>query len=291
MSGLNLVLPSSFTDTSLPILLDDPILPVNGALLLADVFTDASAGVPTKLKNIAAPQASTLLNTSEAALDFEYQVLGSITDAQVMTYRTPKRGVQGIVSRVNQNPTQNTGKTYNIPQAILNYLVDHPTNSIFYSVWSLPVNAPTPPQNGPLGVGHKETTSYHTFVFKTGTYPNNKPNSYFKPTSNLNGSIGLPRIDSLEVRSFNNGTTTVVAPPAKSSMKGTVGWGRVNEMNAFSLSTDFSFVFYRLYIEDLTVSGRDFATVSAIDQALHTAAFGAGGKFAADTYKPITDLP
>jgi hypothetical protein len=41
---------------------------------------------------------------------------------------------------------------------------------------------------------------------------------------------------------------------------------------------------YRLYIENLTVSGRTWAEVDAIDYALYQAAFGAGGRFADDTF-------
>ncbi|MBD7153500.1 hypothetical protein HPO45_27130, partial [Klebsiella pneumoniae] len=34
-----------------------------------------------------------------------------------------------------------------------------------------------------------------------------------------------------------------------------------------------SFIFYRFYMEDLTVSGRSYATVDALDQALFDEAF------------------
>jgi len=39
-----------------------------------------------------------------------------------------------------------------------------------------------------------------------------------------------------------------------------------------------------MYLEDLTVSGRTYADVDALDNALYTEAFGAGGAYSGDTY-------
>jgi hypothetical protein len=44
-----------------------------------------------------------------------------------------------------------------------------------------------------------------------------------------------------------------------------------------------SWAFYRAYIEDLTLSGRTWAEVNAIDYALYQAAFGTDGRFEGDT--------
>lgn len=290
MAGLKLVLPTSFTDKSLPVLREDPILPANGALLLADASTNTATSVPSKLKNLAGAQAATLLKTTDdSVLDFEYARLGSFTNDQVATYRTPKKGIQGIVSR--EKPlASGAGLAYQIPRAILDHLVDNPKRSYFYSVWSRPVNVQTPPQNGPIGVGHRESTSYHMFVYKMGILPNTSPVKKSIPGPMTN-SPGVPRLDSLVVNTFTTGTSDPANPPAKADMVGNVGWGRTNLMNSFAATTDFSFVFYRVYIEDLTASGRSFETVSAIDEQLYTAAFAPGGKFAGDTVRAITTLP
>jgi hypothetical protein len=45
-------------------------------------------------------------------------------------------------------------------------------------------------------------------------------------------------------------------------------------------------VLYRAYIEDLTVSGRTYAQVQALDYALWQAAFAPGGRYAGDTFTP-----
>ncbi|MER2974725.1 hypothetical protein ABS815_15285, partial [Klebsiella pneumoniae] len=46
-----------------------------------------------------------------------------------------------------------------------------------------------------------------------------------------------------------------------------------------------SFIFYRFYMEDLTVSGRSYATVDALDQALFDEAFNSStGRYRNDHF-------
>lgn len=53
-----------------------------------------------------------------------------------------------------------------------------------------------------------------------------------------------------------------------------------------------SYIVYRVYIEDLSLSGRTFEQVKAIDDAEHAKAFAAGGRFYGDTWSnPTTILP
>ena len=59
----------------------------------------------------------------------------------------------------------------------------------------------------------------------------------------------------------------------------------------YSAGASASYVFYRLYVEDLTVSGRSYADVDAIDSALHASAFGPGGRYYGDTWTDPALLP
>lgn len=53
-----------------------------------------------------------------------------------------------------------------------------------------------------------------------------------------------------------------------------------------------SYALYRIYIEDLSLSGRTFDQVRAIDEAEFIKAFGVGGRFYGDTWSdPATILP
>jgi hypothetical protein len=45
-----------------------------------------------------------------------------------------------------------------------------------------------------------------------------------------------------------------------------------------------SWIFYRLYMEDLTASGRTWAQVDAVDKALYDSARGPGGRYNSDTF-------
>lgn len=59
-----------------------------------------------------------------------------------------------------------------------------------------------------------------------------------------------------------------------------------------ALNSSPSYVLYRVYIEDLSLSGRTYEQVKSIDDAEHAKAFGIGGRFHGDTWSnPATLLP
>lgn len=59
-----------------------------------------------------------------------------------------------------------------------------------------------------------------------------------------------------------------------------------------ALNSSPSYILYRVYIEDLSLSGRTFDQVRAIDEAEHAKAFSVGGRFHGDTWSnPATLLP
>lgn len=61
---------------------------------------------------------------------------------------------------------------------------------------------------------------------------------------------------------------------------------------AISQNESPSFAVYRIYIEDLSLSGRTYEQVKAIDDAEFNKAFGVGGRFYGDTWSdPATVLP
>ena len=72
-----------------------------------------------------------------------------------------------------------------------------------------------------------------------------------------------------------------------------IGSGVMTPWNATQAQNESpSFAVYRIYIEDLSVSGRTFDQVKAIDDAEFAKAFGVGGRFYGDTWSdPATVLP
>jgi len=66
-----------------------------------------------------------------------------------------------------------------------------------------------------------------------------------------------------------------------------MGWGRFRGLQGGY----FSWIFYRAYMEDLTVSGRTYAQVDAEDLALFTEQFAVGGRYHNDTFTNPTTIP
>lgn len=71
----------------------------------------------------------------------------------------------------------------------------------------------------------------------------------------------------------------------------TFGVGTIGAWIGGNYNKATSRIIYRARIEDLTVSGRTYEEVEAIDFALYTAAFAVGGKFYGDTYTDPTTFP
>lgn len=66
--------------------------------------------------------------------------------------------------------------------------------------------------------------------------------------------------------------------------------GSIGSNQAFNATP--SYIVYRIYIEDLDLSGRTFEQVKAIDDAEHAKAFAEGGRFHGDTWSnPASVLP
>ncbi|RQS00227.1 hypothetical protein DIE02_27720 [Burkholderia sp. Bp8991] len=81
-----------------------------------------------------------------------------------------------------------------------------------------------------------------------------------------------------------SGTSSMIAVP--------FGFGQVaSQYGDAARNVDFSAILYRVFLEDLTVSGRTFAAVSALDQSLYNAAFTSGGRYNGDTYTSPSTLP
>jgi hypothetical protein len=69
-------------------------------------------------------------------------------------------------------------------------------------------------------------------------------------------------------------------------------WGNSTVMNRSVRGSGQSYVLYRVYMEHLTVSGRTFAAVDALDNDdAYTAALAAGGRYAGDTWTDPTTIP
>ena len=101
-----------------------------------------------------------------------------------------------------------------------------------------------------------------------------------------NASVGLANYDQVNLKGyFGSGVS--------SNSRFFLGTGTIGPYgDSFSRNNSPSYIVYRVYIEDLNLSGRTFAEVKAIDDAEFEKAFAVGGRFYNDTWSdPATILP
>lgn len=330
MTGLKIVLPTSFTDTSLPVLYDDQILS-SGSLMLLDPIHTANpwpSGVPANLAslpNIAKNSAKTLTGQStDSAVQAIARVPATLTSSVGFMERTSKGGLHGAFSNTAGHGVQYSGVVLDMPTAILKYILDNPRHSYYYSVWDRLTRSAPSGWNGfiaSLGGSGQQTNCSHFEVAPvaggSGSAAwNKRPSTTTNPpylgsrlpTSSAAGAAVLATIGVDDW--YNNsgtypgflpgdGVNTAVSGSLASGgiyfgssaqqtgigVTGSTGTCSGNAGNSPTYNDLHpSHIFYRFYIEDLTVSGRSYATVDALDLALFTAAFAAGGRYYNDTF-------
>lgn len=291
MTGVIINYPGLFTDTSLPIYKLDPLLTdAAGSLLLVDTRNWAT-GVPAHgatLPNLAREQAAAL---GLSATDAVMQEVGDLSGALGLVERTSAGGLHTIVRQSSAVPANN-GFNIQIADSLLAYLVGHPTHEYYVSQWRTltrialaTAGAKTflAVERNPNGtVGYLRMATSDTYLQPTSTYQTGR---YLSQSANALGAV----FDAVSGKTSDTAPTTAAYSNAHAIAQG----GAVANQNTYAplLAALPSWVFYRTYIEDLTVSGRTFAQVQAADYALFQAAFGSGGRLAGDTYTAPSTIP
>lgn len=274
-----------FSDSTLPVLRDDPLLS-SGSLVLVDFGHSKGrlSGVPsngTLVNNIAGSIASGLVGSVSVSPD----ILTGFTSSAMVPELSGKGGLHVIKSKVND--TNATRFTLRLPAAIKAYLLANPTHGYYFSMWQQ-FTRKFDANNAPLMIFGESAYSVNFLM-------------------NL-GSSGA--VQGAATNVLGQATTLnpfVAAGPAKlqlavSKVTGTLlslaytdlfifgGVPSAGVMDA-ALKKGGSQIMYRVYLEDLTVSGRTYAEVKTLDDALYAAAFAPGGKFYGDTYTDPSTLP
>lgn len=299
--GKKLVLDISLTDTSAPTLISTDLIESAGSLLLIDPSHPSQqwpTGVPSDgatLPNVLWRKASALIpDATQATLSPVVSFNAGFDATKAKIERTGKGGLHGIVSQV---ATVNSGEAFSlvIPDAIKQYILDNFSHSFYASVWKKQTR-----KVGTIGAGNNpdflslvryqpQISNYLFRMGKSGIYPGDGS------SANRLGYRGNgPASDELGDGIFNSGATgwTGVVPGMSNFYTYVSPFGRpLNGVS--SVGGHPSFVFYRFYLEDLTVSGRTYAEVDAIDLALYQAqVLSAGGRYNGDTFSdPATTLP
>lgn len=267
------------TDTSAPKIIERDAIESDGSLVLVDFSHQLGgvSGVPAStgsIPNVLWEKASAILGAgTQSSLSCGF--LSAATPAEAIFERTLKLGLHGIYSQIANN-VSNHGAVVYLSNQIRDYIIANKTHRFYVSHWSQRTRAA-------LSTGHRfsEIGSAGNFLF----YMNSAQNTSRVAGSSKNDggfNVIASRFNSIEASALAGNNVSVLA--------------YLHVFGNYGSSTNLtnvcpSDVFYRGYIEDLTVSGRTYAEVEAIDYALYQAAFAPGGKFYGDTYTDPATLP
>lgn len=278
----------AFTDLTLPKLYPDPIMS-DGSLLLLDVSNPAGYDLGISLPvagnlipNIAWQQAAAILGsgTRTTLSPIWMQTFTGTSSSKHKVEFTAKKGLHGIISK---SPGISSGEHMGFSGvgSIQAYIATNfPTRNFYVSLWFRPTRAQT------AGTAPQ---AFHYVATNTATFA-----WYSDPIGpGAGGGSGserrTPSANSL-ANSFINFAPTPKALASAVSMSSWL-WGSKDAWSGFNTTQCRSDICYKVYIEDLTTSGRTYAQVDAIDYALWQAAFAVGGRFYNDTFTDPTTIP
>ena len=266
MGRANPLYGANFTDPRMPIFYPYPGL-TDGSLGLLDAYEvdenfnlSATGTDVSTTPNLAAIPAATLTGVSQADLDFKYSnTLGS---TEVKFERTPKLGIHGIVSQVNQ--VSGHLARFRCP-GILPYVVAHQNDHQFavFVHHRITRDKPSSTSQNP-----SEVLMSH----------NSAPSSNKLLIASLDGGLtGNPALKSQA--SAKTGTDMAVATAYYDHMV----WGSPSGFGTLLNNLCRSYVLYRWHFIDLTAAGMTMAEATASEQEIFNRRFSSGGKYYGDT--------
>ncbi|HBQ7128519.1 TPA: hypothetical protein L8P66_002917 [Klebsiella pneumoniae] len=266
MGRANPLYGANFTDPRMPIFYPYPGL-TDGSLGLLDAYEvdenfnlSATGTDISTTPNLAAIPAATLTGVSQADLDFKYSnTLGS---TEVKFERTPKLGIHGIVSQVNQ--VSGHLARFRCP-GILPYVVAHQNDHQFavFVHHRITRDKPSSTSQNPV-----EVLMSH----------NSAPSSNKLLIASLDGGLtGNPALKSQA--SAKTGTDMAVATAYYDHMV----WGSPSGFGTQLNNLCRSYVLYRWHFIDLTAAGMTMAEATASEQDIFNRRFSSGGKYYGDT--------
>ena len=266
----------------------DPIESRNGSVYLWDAGRGpvANFNIGQVLPNTLAAYA---LNSVGGAVTMARDSVGG--GSSISTEMTSKGGIHLLASQLNQSTTIREYIQAQSDNTLTQYLVDNAAN-IYFSIWRTTTRKAL--SGAAPSVGFLRDAS-------NGAFKNEVNYTVFE---NMNGAgLTYSKLATNQLADANVGVPNLLATNPTAGFKGTyvsvaatklrIGAGALTpSTTTTSANKSTSFVLYRVYIEDLSKSGRTFAEVNALDQAEFTKAFAVGGRFYGDTWSdPATLLP
>lgn len=277
--GRKLVLTGTkITDLTAPRLITVDPLESSGSLLLMETSHPAGAwapGVPANgatLPNLFASTASSLLGSTESGTIS----VGGWTGGRGIIERSAKGGLHAAVS-----PTLATTADFarlRYPAPLRAYILANQSHRFYFSSWTRTTRAASDPAVRLVAIVANSGQMGANYLYYTRADIPQPGTSEVRRGTNVTG----PRYDAQSVAAWTG------TPPAASEVGMTAevvpaGYSGFAYDDTRTRATGGA-VFYRHYVEDLTVSGRSAAEVDALDHALYRReVLEAGGRYYGDT--------
>jgi hypothetical protein len=308
MTGIKLAIPLNFTDLTLPLLGNDPILSP-GSLALYEIGHPGTgiAGVPAHnalVPNIAATEARVLMpGATDADLSATFKTAAS-EPTKINVERTGKGGLHVIVSKATPAAAGAAYAGLYGRDKIVQYVRDNVGHQFYVSYWGRETRSPISGNGGLAGLSFANSPSgtnlHHVLSHDGNNYPTS-PSYRTGWAREANGAAGAgvmadtntawpPSLPadiraSVAVAGSASATDRTTASVVSGNFFKIFSFGNTSELFTQPITGPSSGIAYRYYLEDLTVSGRSFATVDALDKQLYTKHVRTpGGRYYGDTF-------
>jgi hypothetical protein len=291
--GIRTVLPLNFTNNSLPKNRADSLI-TDGSLMLIDFGRESTApraSAPAhgaSLKNLAWNTAAAVIGAGDEttlAATFEDTLVGQ--PAMGLIERSSKYGIHVIASQ-SANDTASRHGGISIPSQILGHIrANLPSHSIYVSIWGRLTRIATASADAIGYIG--DVVNGNNCAVSFYKQPARAPAD---GSTALVGAMATPATNT--TGNFFRAICADEWTATKPTLGNTIGkfwFGQQGVYAGFQRNGAASGIWYRFYIEDLTVSGRSYADTVAADKALFDAAFAPGGRFADDTFTAPSTIP
>jgi len=200
--------------------------------------------------------------------------------------RSAKGGLHVVSSQATQ--TASAYARFELPGPVKAYMAANQSHVFYLSAWYQITRADLV-NTGPYIFTGDAASNLRGFFGVKRDGPLFAPNALSKVATGARNTVGLVH----EELATSYVGAVALADDAPGFHSIVFGFGLVNAAYGdHARNKAMSAVVYRLFLEDLTVSGRSAAQLAAIDEAARTAAFAAGGRYAGDSWTaPGTLLP
>lgn len=296
--GFSIILDTVFNNPNLKKLPKYDPRESSGSLMLVDFSSpygyDGGSTIPTTntvVNNILWETASAIIGSgNKASLSAIVQQSNFNSNEGIVEFST-KKGLHVIVSQVNS--VQNHAFVLSLPSPIKQYILSNANHKYYVSIWSrrtraaLSVVGNTATNYAITVLGNNsQTTSNHLSVFTAlEIYPTAASGKRLGVRETSANSVGY-NFKNIAVNGYT-GTQPSLANFDSAIFKA----GSFSAFSAFEQNRSASDIFYSFYMEDLTVSGRNYADVDSIDKSEYDSATSVGGRFYGDTFTNPSTLP